>query len=298
MAAATQSAHPAERAEPVRGHGRGPAAGLPDAADVPVELPSAGLSADRGRPAGPSVPTAAPSTRCGGRRRVYSALMAQSRHPAALRGQPIDRDSSRGPGNGPGPLRYLLSDGVASSGSMSRRSFSSAPRLRSTAARPRLPMSTPQRSVGQQLGHPRAEPGAVAHDLGRAALRAGGGATSSPLELLGPVSTGSAERGRLQQVVAADGRETAADKSHIRRGVEVEQFAQRVEQQHLGLTPHGVRSGCLRAPREGDSLPLQPRSPLRRSGWDDAGRAPAARLDGWRRRRRCASSTASSSTPP
>src|SRR6185312_3871924 len=36
----------------------------------------------------------------------------KERHPAALRGQPSDRDSSRGPGSGPGPLTDLLSHGA------------------------------------------------------------------------------------------------------------------------------------------------------------------------------------------
>src|SRR5256885_9301003 len=43
-----QPAHRTQRAEPVPGRRRGSAAVLPDAADVPVELASARVSADRG----------------------------------------------------------------------------------------------------------------------------------------------------------------------------------------------------------------------------------------------------------
>ena len=58
-------------------------------------------------------------------------------------------------------------------------------------------------------------------------------AMSAELKLCGPATIGRLERRGLEQVVAADGHQAAAHESHVTRGVERRQFAERIQQEHL-----------------------------------------------------------------
>ena len=82
------------------------------------------------------------------------------------------------------------------------------------------------------------------------------------------------ERRRLEQVVAADRHQAAADEGHIGRGIEVHQLAERIEQQHLRLSPRlrAAASGA-RSAKPCAAIDARPRP---RSAADGAAPAPAA----------------------
>ena len=65
----------------------------------------------------------------------YQSIGAKCGIPAALRGQPFDRDSSRGPGNGPGPLSGLLSHVIIFEGFVAVAAIRARPDVRAARLR-------------------------------------------------------------------------------------------------------------------------------------------------------------------
>ena len=118
-----------------------------------------------------------------------------------------------------------------------------APRLSSTAFLPLAPIVA--RAVGSASNSPTtaASSRRVVHDAHRAAL------DQHPrdvrgIEIVRARHDRQAERRGLEQVVAADGHQAAADERHVARGIERRQLAERIEQEHLRVRRHRPRRWC------------------------------------------------------
>ena len=155
--------------------------------------------------------------------------------------------------------------------------------------------------VAQQARECRGESAGVAHRDQRALLRQGARDVRA-VELLGPGEHRQAQRCRLEQVVAADRHQAAADEGDVGRGVEIQQLPERVEQQHIvaAVEPQIRRGRCQQRRSSGA------RSGIRAAANRRGGRGEARRMArrqnqqrlrlGCSQQRRCASSTIGSSS--
>ena len=93
--------------------------------------------------------------------------------------------------------------------------------------------------VTEQRGHPLTQFVRVTDHL-RSTAAEQQRALSMLLELCGPVRIGTPDGGRLQQIVAADAHQAAADEGHVCGRVEAHQLAQGIQQQHLAVAARGA----------------------------------------------------------